>query len=183
MHTTETDIVNILKGCIKQKRSSQKELYTMFYSYSLSICIRYVGNRDQALEIVNDGFMKIFQYLKSFDLDKPFKPWLKRIMINSAIDNFNKTKKYANEIELEEAFTKADDNSVLDEMSYEEMLDLVMTLPNAYRTVFNLIAIEGYKHQEVADMLKISVGTSKSNYARAKKKLQESLKTYFEVDK
>jgi len=144
--------------------------------------MRYVGNRDQALEIVNDGFMKVFQYLKSFDLNKPFKPWLKRIMVNSAIDNFNRNKKQESELDLEEAFAKADESSVIDEMSYDEMLELVMTLPNAYRTVFNLIAVEGYKHHEVAKMLDISVGTSKSNYARAKKKLQESLKTYFEVE-
>ena len=143
----------------------------------------YATNRDEAIEIMNDGFLKVFKYIKKYDQKKPFKPWLKTIMIHSGVDYFNKNKKQSQEVELTEAMNKSVNETALDSISYDEVLEMIQKLPDRYRTVFNLIAIEGYTHREVAEMLGISQGTSKSNYARAKHKLQEYLNLFFEIEK
>ena len=177
------DIIRIINGCKQNQRQAQKSLYRIFYSYSMSICMRYANSREDAVEIMNDGFMKIFRYIKNFDTTKSFLPWLKKIMINNSIDHFHKNKKRIDETELSEAIEQTIDNAVIDSISYDEMLEIVRKLPPAYRVVFNLIAIEGYKHHEVARLLGISSGTSKSNYARARKKLQEYLFPLFNAEK
>ncbi|MEQ9290331.1 MAG: sigma-70 family RNA polymerase sigma factor [Cyclobacteriaceae bacterium] len=184
MTKTNNHILSILKGCQKNKRDAQKELYQHYYSYSLSICLRFSNDREDAVEIMNDGFMKVFNYINKFDITKPLEPWLRRIMINCAVDNYNKTKKLKEQVELEDSMPDAlNDDSIMAKISYDEMLTIVRKLPDAYRTVFNLIAIEGYKHREVAKMLNISEGTSKSNYNRAKAKLKDYLNVYFEIEK
>jgi RNA polymerase sigma factor (sigma-70 family) len=128
---------------------------------------------------MNDGFMRVFQYIRKFKLDKPFKPWFRKILINCAIDHFNKSRRKIVSAQLEEGMGVLDDNVIEGKISYSEMISMVQRLPLAYRTVFNLIAIEGYKHEEVAVLLNISVGTSKSNYHRARQKLQQFLHEYF----
>jgi RNA polymerase sigma-70 factor (ECF subfamily) len=153
----------------------------MHYSFAMSICIRYADSKEEAQEIMNDGFMKVFQYIKKFDVKRSFRPWLKRVLINCALNHFYKNQKYQHQVELEEGLNESVEESTLDAITYNEMLELVRKLPPAYRTVFNLHAIEGYKHEEIARLLKISEGTSKSNYARAKEKLQKHLNAYFEV--
>jgi len=152
----------------------------MFYSYAMSICLRYADTREEALEVMNDGFMKVFKHLDKFDLSKPFKPWFRRILINCAIDHFNKESKHSHHKDIETALLISTDDQTMNEINYEEMLLMVRDLSPAYRTVFNLHAIEGYKHEEIAKMLGISVGTSKSNYFKARQKLQDRLKVYFE---
>lgn len=149
----------------------------------MSVCLRYGESRDDAVEMMNDGFLKVFTYIKSFDLGQPFKPWLRRIMINSALDHVKKYQLKMEHLEIEAGIRELVKESQLDALNYEDLLDLIRKLPVAYRTVFNLYAIEGYKHEEIAEMLQINVGTSKSNYHKAKKKLQELLKIYFELDK
>ena len=171
----------LIDACIKRDRKAQKELYKMHFSYAMNICMRYSQSVEEAKEIMNDGFMKVFQYLEKFDRQRPFKPWLSKILITSAIDHFNKNNRYKVETELEEGIMKESSENILDTISYEEMLEIVRKLPLRYQTVFNLKAIEGYKHEEIAQMLGISVGASKSNYAKAKQKLQSLLSTYFGV--
>lgn len=183
MNPQNADIVEIINGCKKNHRASQKELYKIFYSYAMSICMRYSNNREDAVEIMNDGFLKAFTYIKKFDCDKAFLPWLRRIMINNSIDHFHKYQKKLEEAEIAEAIEQTIENSVMEKISYDELLGLIRKLSPAYRVVFNLIAIEGYKHHEVAQILGITEGTSKSNYARAKKKLQEYLVANFDQEK
>ena len=154
----------------------------MFYSYAMSVCLRYSDSREEALEVMNDGFMKVFLHLKKFDLSKPFKPWFRRVLINCALDHLRRQSKHSHHMDLESVAHEASNDQYLNEIDYEEMLLMVRELPPAYRTVFNLHAIEGYKHAEIAEQLGISVGTSKSNYHKARQKLQESLKVYFEID-
>ena len=144
--------------------------------------MRYANSKNEAQEMMNDGFLKVFKYIKKFDEQRPFKPWLKTILLNAAIDHLKKHSKELDEVELEEGINESVKDSILESITYDEMLEIVRKLPTAYRTVFNLRAIEGYQHDEIARMLKISVGTSKSNYARAKKKLQIHLNAYFEVE-
>ncbi len=170
-----------LKGCQKNDRKCQKNLYQHFYGYAMSICLRYAEDRDEAVEILNETFMKIFKNLKKFDLSKPFKPWLRKILINTCINNYRKKKiKFTEDIETANQYAGSEE--ILSGISYQEILEMIRKLSPAYRAVFNLHVIEGYKHEEIAEMLNISVGASKSNLSKAKKNLQEILKEYFRTD-
>ena len=122
--------------------------------------------------------MKIFTNLKKFDLSRPFKPWLRKILINTCINNFRK-KRISFAVDLEEAKNQVTSDEILSGISYNEILDMIRKLSPAYRTVFNLYVIEGYKHEEISEMLDISVGTSKSNLSKAKKNMQLILKDFF----
>jgi RNA polymerase sigma-70 factor (ECF subfamily) len=175
------NLKQLIEGCIKQKRASQKDLYKALYSYALGICMRYTDSKEEAQEVMNDGFMKVFQRIKKYDRQRPFKPWFTRVLINTAIDHFKKKEKYAFETPLDESVELGSEQTIEGNMAYEEILEMVRKLPPQYRAVFNLRAIEGYQHDEVAEILGISVGTSKSNYARAKAKLQHYLDVYFEI--
>jgi len=173
-------IVQLIKECKKSNRESQKTLYQHFYSYCLGICMNYARSREDAVEMMNDGFLNVFTYIGKFDLNRPFKPWLRKIMINSAIDHLKKYKVQDTE-SLESGMKMYTDAGQIDAMSYNDLIELIRKLPPSYRAVFSLHALEGYKHEEVAEMLGINIGTSKSNYAKAVMKLQEYLAVYFEV--
>jgi len=152
----------------------------MFYAYGMSITLRYAESRDEAAEILNDAFMKVFTNIKDFNSDKPFKPWLRRIIINTAINHYHKNKQYRemDSVDIaEESLGKSE--KIIPGISYEEIIEMVQQLSPAYRTVFNLFVIEGFKHREIAEMLDIAVGTSKSNLAKAKKNLQAILEKNF----
>ena len=125
--------------------------------------------------------MKIFKNLKKFDLKKPFKPWLRTILINTCINNFRKKKLDFN-AGLEEAENQPMAEEILSDISYQEILDMIRELSPAYRAVFNLHVIEGYKHEEIAKMLNITVGASKSNLFKAKNQLKMILAEYFKED-
>ncbi|MES2457014.1 MAG: RNA polymerase sigma factor [Bacteroidota bacterium] len=168
-------IQDLIKGCIKKDRKSQKALYQLFYSYSMRMCIRYARDKDEAVELVNDGFMRVFINMHKYDPAKPFRPWLSTIMINSSIDHYRKQIK---RIEMEELNAKheiEDRESILSRINYEDLIKLVQKLSVSYRTVFNLFAIDGYSHEEIATMLSISVGASKSNLFKAREQLKRML--------
>lgn len=177
----EEKLIAILKGCLKNKRSSQKELYQHFYAYGMSIGLRYSGNEDDAVMILNDGFMKVFKYLKNFDLDKPFKPWFRRIIVNTAIDHYNVAAKIPLMDDVEEVNEPDRAADVISGISYQEIVSLMAQLPPSYRAVFNLYVIEGFSHEEIADKLGVSVGTTKSNLFKAKRKMKEMLEELFQV--
>jgi len=148
----------------------------MFYAYGMSITLRYADSRDQAAAILNDAFMKVFANIKKFDTERPFKPWLRRIIVNTAINHYHKHKKIREWEDLEAAERELGrEETVTSGISYEEIIEMVQELTPAYRTVFNLYVIEGFKHREIAEILNISVGTSKSNLAKAKRNLQSIL--------
>lgn len=166
----------LIQGCIREDRECQKKLYQLFYGYAMSICLRYSKTREEAVEVLNDGFMKIFLKIGKYDPEKSFKGWVRRIMINTAVDNYRQNLKhyYAEDISLLEQ--EATTENVLSKMSHEDILRLVQQLSPAYRTVFNLFVIDGYTHEEIAQLLKISVGTSKSNLSKARVNLQALIK-------
>lgn len=170
---------DLIKGCLEQDRSSQKALYRRFFGYSLSICLRYAPNREEAVEIVNDGFMKVFTRIGTYDPKRSFKSWLGRIMVNTAIDHYRATHKHYHHDGLETALEAEFPVNIIDKLSYDELIALVQQLPASYRTVFNLHAIDGYKHEEIAEMLSISVGTSKSNLFKAREALKLKIKQQF----
>lgn len=189
--TSRPDLLHIIQGCVKAKRDSHKQFYELYYGYSMGICMRYCNNMDDAIEIVNDGFLKIFKALKSFspqhsNLEGSLKGWMKRIMINTSIDFLRKNKRRFLIVEISDHhFNEADEvESAIDRMTYKEIVEIVQKLSPVYKTVFNLFVIDGYKHEEIAKKLRITVGTSKSNLAKArmniKKMLQETGLNYYE---
>jgi len=176
------EISDIVSGCIKLQRDSQKKFYTYFYGYAMAICMRYAPNNDDAMEIVNDGFLKVFNKLDSFqarydDMEGSLKGWIKRIMLNTAIDHFRKNNKYLLHMDMgDNLFNIAyEEENSIDKMSYDELYKIVQRLSPMYRTVFNLYIIDGFKHEEIARQLNISVVTSKSNLAKAKLNIQKMM--------
>lgn len=165
----------LILGCIEGNRRSQKLLYQQFYGLAMSICLRYCGNYDQAVEVVNDGFLKVFTKLEMYNMKRSFKGWLRRIMINSAIDHYRKEQKHRGLDNIESQNTMSMMPSAVEKISYDEVVHQIQLLSPSYRAVFNLYAIDGYSHQEISDKLGISVGTSKSNLSRARKQLQKAL--------
>ncbi len=182
MKDQEDHIRPVLEGCLKGHRASQKLLYQNYYNYGMSVSLRYANNRDEAAEIFNDAFMKIFINLKRFDLSKPFKPWLRKIVVNTAINHYHKKQREMKVEEMQNAKNESDAERILSGISYQEVIGLLQKLPPAYRTVFNLYVIEGYTHEEIARMLHIATGTSKSNLFKAKEQLKIILNDYFEAD-
>jgi len=178
----DVDIRPILEGCLLAHRASQKKLYQHYYNYAMSISLRYASNRDEASEILNDAFMKIFTNLEKFDLGKPFKPWLRKILINTAINHYHKKQREMHIEEMKNAKNESDTEKILSGITYQEVVGLLQKLPPAYRTVFNLHVIEGYSHEEIANMLHIAIGTSKSNLFKAKEQLKIILNDFFEAD-
>ncbi|WP_346317061.1 RNA polymerase sigma factor [Chitinophaga sp. YIM B06452] len=170
------DISDIIAGCRSWNRSSQEALYRQFFGYAMAICLRYANNKNEAIEILNDGFLKVFYHINSYDTSRPFKSWLSKIMANTAIDHLRSRKKIAFAEDISQAYDLGvTDDKALDKLSYDEILQLVQNLPPAYKTVFNLYVMEGFQHQEIAGMLGISEGTSKSNLFKAKKILKEKI--------
>ena len=169
---TENDLHQLISGCVKQDRKCQKLLYKAFYGFAMGICLRYAGNRDEAAEVMNQGFFKVFTNITRYDSDRPFKAWLGRIMMNASIDHYRANLKMAYTDDLEKAENISDGELADRKLNYDELIALVQQLPQAYRTVFNLFAIEGYGHDEIGEMLGISPGTSKSNLHKARQKLK-----------
>lgn len=154
----------------------------MFYGYAMAICMRYCSAEEDAVEIVNDAFLKIFRQLNNFRPEHPqyeasLKAWMKKIFIYTAIDHYrkNQSKISANEIQ-EEQLDIAEQMNVIDKLSYNDIISLVQHLSPVYRTVFNLYVIDGYKHEEIARHLGITVGASKSNLFKARMNIQKMIK-------
>ncbi|MEL6559730.1 MAG: sigma-70 family RNA polymerase sigma factor [Bacteroidota bacterium] len=164
----------LIENCRKGKRKSEKQLYEHFFGYAMSIALRYSQNYDEAIEILNDSFIKVFKKIKDYN-DLSFKGWLRRIVINTASDHYRKNKKhlYHKNIDSNEALTVVDTETIDDQISYEELLEAVQQLPPSYRNTFCMYVIDGYKHEEIAEMLNVSVGTSKSNLHRARAFLRD----------
>lgn len=172
----ELNIQQLIAGCKKKDRKCQKGLYQCFYSYAMRMCIRYAKDKDEAIALVNDGFMRVFINIHRYEEDRPFKAWLSTIMINTSIDHYRKQIKRIEMEELNARHEMEDKESILSHIHYEDLIKLVQKLSVAYRTVFNLFAIDGYTHEEISEMLSISVGTSKSNLFKAREQLKKMLK-------
>ncbi len=172
--TTEQSFI---EGCRKKDSNCQKLLYKHFFAYAMKICLRYAPDRDEAVEIVNDGFMKVFTKINTYNSDYAFKTWLGKIMINTAIDYYRSGLKKMQMEDLEKAKDIGANDFVFSNLYYEDLIKMVQKLSLAYRTVFNLFVIDGFSHEEIAEKLSITVGTSKSNLFKARLHLKEMLKT------
>ena len=180
---TDNELHSIIQGCIALNRQSQQLFYSRFYGFAASISMRYTNSQDEMVEIVNDGFLKVFRELHAFkpvysNEEISLKGWIKRIMINTAIDYYRKYHKHHQLVDSsEDAGTVIKDHSEtsLDKLSYEEILKTVQKLSPAYRLVFSLYVIDGLSHDEISKQLGISVGTSKSNLSKARINLKKML--------
>lgn len=166
------NLETIIDGCIKWQRDSQRLLYKEFYSYGMSIAFRYVKNESDAETVLNDTFLKVFNNIKKFDRNQTFKPWFRRILVNTSINYLKKHNRLASSADLLEVQNMADKETILSNISYKELIKMVNSLSQAYSTVFNMFVIDGFKHDEIAEKLGISVGTSKSNLSKARAKLK-----------
>ena len=171
---------SIIAGCIKNDRVSQEKLFKLFYGKLMVVCTRYTGDKDSAQEILQEGFIKIFDKIATFESNGSFEGWMRRIVTNTALDFIRKHKKNM-WVEETEVNTKEDYIDPYEESSFEESfqlkaefaLEAIQQLSPAYKTVFNLYVMEEYSHKEIAELLGISEGTSKSNLAKAKINLQK----------
>ncbi|MBK7871586.1 MAG: RNA polymerase sigma factor [Saprospiraceae bacterium] len=173
MSTAELD--ELLKACKREERLAQKELYRQFYGYAMSVTLRYADDEDEAIEIANDAFLKVFMNLNRYDNSLPFKPWFRRILINTAINQVKKKRRFKWTQLMDAEFDIPSTEDILARIGFEELMKMVRSLSLAYRTVFNMFVIDGYTHEEIATILGISVGTSKSNLSKARQKLRQLL--------
>ncbi|WP_276363012.1 sigma-70 family RNA polymerase sigma factor [Daejeonella sp. H1SJ63] len=179
-HSTQQLPEQLRLDCIRGEAGSQKKLYYNFYGFAMGICLRYAKDRDEAVEILNDGFYKVLTRLGQYDPAKPFLPWLARIMTNTSIDHFRTELKHKVSTDITEIEIENEDTDIQSKLNYDDLIKIIQTLPPGYRTVFNLFAIDGYSHEEIAEELGISVGTSKSNLFKARQKLRSLLETSYE---
>ena len=162
----------IIDGCIREDLSAQHQLYKDFYPYAISVCLRYESQEHEAISILNDAFMKVFGAIKKYDQNKPFNPWFRTIIVNTAIDHIKKYKKFKNENHMDNAKEMSVSESIISKLGHDEIMKAVESLSTMYRTVFNMHVIDGYRHDEISTLLGISVNTSKSNLSRAKSNLR-----------
>lgn len=176
----------IVNGCLDDDRRSQEALFKMFYGKMLAVCSRYISDPDTAQEVLQQGFIKVFDKLEVFDFKGSFEGWVRRIIVNTAIDSIRKAKR-APLLKDKDTDFKMDSTDELEESEALELTELkasialkaIEKLSPGYRTVFNLFVIEDYSHKEIAEILNISEGTSKSNLSKAKMNLKKILTEEF----
>jgi len=183
-------VERLVEACIGGDRKSQQYLYQTFYGKMLVVCRRYADNNEDAKDILHDGFIKVFQKLSGFKNLGSLEGWIRRIIVNNAIDSVRKKREFLISSEdditfenIPEEINEDLEKEMITNMKAKIIIKLVQKLTPRYRAVFNLYAIENYQHKEIAEILNISIGTSKSNYSKAKSKIKEFYKDYVEENK
>ena len=178
----------IIKGCIRNDRLCQKALYEKYFGKMMAACMRYAKDRDEAGDMLHEGFMKVYDNIRNFGHKGSFEGWVRRIMVNCSIDHLRKNKQQyliVNTVLATRAAVhmedEVSDNEMADLVSKDEIMHAVQQLTPAYRTIFNLYVIEEYTHKEIAELLDISEGTSKSNLAKAKFNLKKNLSNLIKI--
>jgi RNA polymerase sigma-70 factor (ECF subfamily) len=189
--TNKEPLFEIIEGCVRGDSKCQEIIYQKFYGKMLGACMRYSKDREEARDILQDGFVKVFTNIKQYGGSGSFEGWVHKIIINTALDIIRKNKQliqYANSdyVEANAEEIKEEENNDYRNISTEEIMQAVQQLPTAYRAVFNMFVVDGFSHKEIGEQLNISEGTSKSNLSKAKvllkKILTDKLKSY-EVNK
>lgn len=178
-----TDDQRLVKACIRNERTAQRQLYELYAGKFYAIALRYMKTEEDAADVMQDAFVKVFNYMNTFRFDCPLEAWARRILINTALKALQKRKRIGYQLDTDDM---ADELSVepkdISNLALEQLMELIYELPEGCQTVFNLYAIEGYKHHEIATLLDISEGTSKSQYSRAKVLLQQKLAVISEYE-
>jgi len=168
--------IELLEACVNQDQRAQRTLYELYSPRMLTLCIRYIGERERARDVLHDGFIIVFEKIGSYNASGSFEGWLRRIFVNTALMALRKgdVLKYSEDLTTVEREVTVD-SSVLGNISSKELLKLIATMPAGFRTVFNMYAIEGFSHQEIAKEMNISEGSSRSQLSRARIWLQERI--------
>lgn len=174
---------DLIEGCIKQDRKCQEMLYRLYSKKMFGVCLGYSKDHSIAKDLLQEGFIRIFNNIHHFKKDGSLEGWIRRVIVNVSIDNYRKSIRLFNTVELNPNDRDANlvDDSVLDKINMDDLLRLIQQLPEGYRIVFNLYVIEGYSHKEISEQLQISEGTSKSQLSRAKKYLQEKILKHYDI--
>ena len=183
MSTQNENIYLLLEGCRKNSRHSQQQMYELLKDYAMRICYRYLTTFEEAEEVMNEGFVKLFKHIHQFEENRhdqvmaALKGWFRRILVNTCIDQLRKTSSFLNGHTLKETHEYIADagETGIDKLSYKEIVSSIKELSPAYRAVFNLFVIEGLSHEEISRQLGISVGSSKSNLSKARENLRKIL--------
>lgn len=171
----------ILKACLKGDRQAQKDLFYLYSGKMMAVCLRYARNQQEAEDILQDGFIRVFTYLHEFNYAGSFEGWVRRIIINTAIKHTQK-KSFTNEgTGLEHIKEDSVDPDVLSMLSEAELIKMISELPDGYRAIFNLFAIEGYSHKEIAELLNIEEGSSRSQLVKARRILQSKVNKLYTI--
>lgn len=171
----------ILRQCRKGHLLAQEALYQQFYSYGLSISLRYAYSREEAVEVLNDSFLKVFDKIQQYEPKNSFKAWLRKIIINTAIDYYRKQNKHRGHYDIADyEYSLSPDESIVAQLNAQDLLKLMGKLPELQRLCFNLYEIEGYSHKEIAKSLEIAEGSARTYLTRAKKNLRALCHQYFD---
>jgi len=179
MAQSEESNTILIKGCLAKNPKSQKALFDTFAPTMYAICYRYAGNSDQAKDLLQDGFIKVYTKLGEFKFEGSFEGWLKRIFINNALEYIRKETRIPDMVNVDDMYELKSDATQYTGMDAKKILEQIQKLPTGYRTVINLYIVEGYSHKEIADMLGISESTSKSQLHKARQVLQKMINDTF----
>jgi RNA polymerase sigma-70 factor, ECF subfamily len=165
----------LVKKCLEKDTLAQKQLFDMHSKRMMGVCLRYSKDMDEAQDVMQMGFIKVFEKLTLYNHKGSLEGWIRKIMVNTALDNIRKNKKFNDNVEMDKVDYQIPnmDVSGFDSLKAQDLLKIIQEMPNGFRTVFNLYAIEGYTHKEIAEELNISTNTSKSQYSRARAYLQK----------
>ncbi len=169
------NLLDVIAKCKQGNSKAQYELIAMHYGYAKKLVSRFLHIQEEQEEVINDGFLKVFTHLDKHDTSKSFRGWIRAIFVNSAIDYYHKYNKFNHETDVQDVQVVDLNVDVIGKMSADEIINLVHQLPPMYKLVFTLFVIEGYTHREIAEMLNIKEGTSKSNLQDARRKLQKMI--------
>jgi RNA polymerase sigma factor (sigma-70 family) len=169
LERTENDLITAL---VRQERWAQQLLYEQYYGKMMGVCLRYAGSRDEALDLLHEGFIKVFQNIAKYHAGTSLPAWIRTIVVNTCIDYYRRMARRRTEDIHEAQMMGSDSPDVLSNLTEQEILAAVQELSPAYRAVFNLFVVEGYSHKEIADALQINESTSRSNLVKARIKLQ-----------
>jgi RNA polymerase sigma factor (sigma-70 family) len=177
---SETDLI---RECIAGSRNMQEELYRRFAPKMYAVCMRYANNADDAQDLLQEGFIKVYRNLEKFRAEGSFEGWVRRVFVNTSIEHFRRKHTLYSITEKEESVIEDSDITALDNLAEKDIIGLIQELSPGYRTVFNMYVVEGYSHKEIGNILGISEGTSKSQLARAKAILQKKVKERLEENR
>ena len=168
---------HIIEGCTRHDRKAQKLLYDKYSRFLLGICLRYVADKAEAEDILQESLLKVFLNIRDYSGSGSFTGWLRKIVVNTAITHYHKNLKFRYHLEIDEYISVETGTTSFEEdfFTADELYKILNDLPKGYRLIFNLYAVEGYKHKEIAEMLDIDVNTSKSQYSRAKALMRKKL--------
>ena len=166
----------LVKGCVSKNPAAQRQLFEKFSRKMMGICIRYAERREEAEDMLQNGFIRIFEKIETFRSEGSLEGWIRRIVVNESLTWLRKNKAMKMNVDIEDAkYMISGSNTIGENINEKDLLKMIQSLPTGFRTVFNMYAIEGYSHKEIGEMLGISEGTSKSQYSRAKVHLQNIL--------